>query len=153
MSEIRSAISHKLQDELVLKLKSDAELANIDIFTEKTKDIETEIDNSLGSLKGICMIVITPRLKASKPNVPGPMFDNTTVVVRVIENVMINQDSGTKMPCLFVAELIATRLHHFTRTDGQACYVDEIVLVPDETNLIYDVICKTIIGLRQRSTT
>jgi len=143
-----------LQTQLAALLALSADLAGVTILTERIKNVEAEIAKALGTVTavggkcGICVIVVTPAAKATKPNIPGPYFDRCTIVARVIENVVINTGSlGTQTPAWTAARAVAKALHQKFTGDKKVILIDEIRLVADETNLIYDVIGTTELGL------
>jgi hypothetical protein len=141
----------ELQDELVTQLKKAQFFAPMPIITEKQKDIENEIDRALGSLGGVCVIVLTPRANVSHTNLPGPHFDDVAVVVRIIENVLVNQsEAGTKIPASAVAEQVAANLHHLHTASNKIVLCQQLGLVADPDNLIYDVTFKTKFGVSKQ---
>lgn len=143
-----------IQEDLVKKAKAAESLADVPILHERIQDIENEILRSLGPFTevnqktGICVVVLTPRARATKPNLPGPYFDRVTIVGRVIENVTVNLSStGIGKPASQVAEYLANAWHHQLLANGKVCIVSEISIVADEQNLIYDVMAATEFGL------
>lgn len=148
-----------LQDEIKKKLEKVSELSETSVFNEQSQDIENEIERALGTVTekdgkcGVCIIVLTPRGRSSKPNLPGPYFDSITILVRIVESVIINQSAtGTGKPASWYAERVAHGLHHFQTTDKKTVVCTDITLVPDEQNLIYDVSFRTEIGLGSAQT-
>jgi len=141
-----------IQDDLKTLLGADPFFQRIPIYTEKQKDIESEIERALGTLEGgACIIVVTPRARVTNPNIPGPYFDDVPIVVRVVENVLVNQgESGTQIPAAALAEQVAHACHHCLTAHGKTIICDSISLVPDESNLIYDVTFKTKFGLAKK---
>lgn len=139
----------EVQDSLANLLKAQAEFSRLPVLTEKQKDIENEIERALGSLDcGACLIIVTPKATVTKPNLPGPYFDNVAVVVRVVENVLINQGSaGTQVPASKLAEQVAHACHHHHTAGNKIILCSGIAMVPDETNVVYDVTFNTQFGL------
>lgn len=129
--------------------------ADVPVLYERVKDIENEISRALapyegqGGASGVCVIILTPRLKVLHPNIPGPCFEHVTIVARVLENVIVNQsDGGTKKPALAVALEVARHLHHYTRTGFYECInIEEVGMVADPEFLAYDVVGSTKIKL------
>ncbi len=108
-----------LQDELKALLKSKPFFSDILVLTENSKEMENEIAVQLGTLTpeggsiGVFVIIATPKCKVTRPNVPGPVFDDVTVLVRVIENPTINQGAGgSKKRAEIIAREAAMALHH-----------------------------------------
>ena len=68
--------------------------------TSKAKSNALGPLNEQGGKTGLVAIILTPTANANFENVFGPFFDDIKIVVRVIENVPINQDpnSGTNFP-------------------------------------------------------
>jgi hypothetical protein len=148
MSDLQQGSLETFRQTCADKLSGNATFSGIPVFTEKQKNIESEIETALGSLKcGICIIIIAPQANVTKPNLPGPYFGDVTLIARVVENVLINQgDQGTKKTASYLAEKIAHTLHHLV-IDGKAVVCQKIQLVPDVANLIYDISFKTNFGL------
>lgn len=149
MSERPIGNLEEVQDTLATLLKAQPEFARLPILTEKEKDIENEIERALGALDcGACLIVVTPKARVTNYNLPGPFFDDVSVVVRVVENVMINQgEAGTQVPASAVAELVAKTCHHQHTDTNKIILCTGIAMVPDESNLIYDVTFRTKFGV------
>jgi hypothetical protein len=149
MSDIQQGEFFKLQEEIRLKLGADPEFSGIEVLTENQKDIVSSIDNALASIRGgVCCIVLTPGANVVYPNVKGPQFDEVAIVVRVIENVLVNRSAtGTNKPATLVAENVAKSLHHHMTLGKKVITCKGIALFGDPDNLIYDVSFKTKIGL------
>lgn len=146
-----------LQNDLREALKADNYFADIPVITEKQKDIEYEIEKSLSALsgegggKGICCIVLTPKMTVEHPNIPGPYFGTVNIVVRVMENVLVNQgDDGTKKQAGDVALMASAILHHFRKKGFyEAVNCKEVGMVPDPEYVSYDAVFTTQFGLQQ----
>lgn len=156
-----------LREECRAKLQAATGLVKIPFLTERKGDIEDEIKRSLGYLQpadgqtavGICAILVTPVARNAASNSPGPLFEDVTLVVRIVESVAINQATGgTLLSCLYVAERVAcgplgpdgktssAGLHLFTTSQNKTLVCSMITIVPDQSengNLIYDVVFKT----------
>jgi len=148
MSEIPQGVLETFRQTIADKLSGNEQFSGVPVFTEKQKNIESEIETALGTLScGVCIIIIAPLANVTKPNLPGPYFGDVTIIVRAVENVLINQgEEGTKKTVSFLAERIASVLHRLV-INGKAVTCQKIQLVPDQTNLIYDVTFKTNFGL------
>lgn len=153
-----SSILSQLQQQCADRLQTDPLFANIPVLTERIKDIESEIDRALGPLNeqggktGLVAIILTPSANATFENVFGPFFDEIKVVVRVIENVPINQDpnTGTNIPAAEAAERICNLLHHFLPDSANGPITAQkptISLGNDPTHLSYDCRFRTSGGL------
>ena len=155
MSEVKQGVLSQLQEDVAARLTSSSEFSDVKIFTEKQKDIESEIETALGSVSGgICAIVLTPKSKVAKPNLPGPYFDPIAVVVHIIENVLVNQgETGTKRPASYLGELTAQRLHLWSTSHHRQLICEDLSIVPNPDNLIYQVVFRTSAGLTPENRT
>lgn len=144
MSEIREGQIDQLQQDIVDRLTACEALSGIDVYYEKTKDVASTIEITVGKTKGICIVVTPPVCKASRPNMPGPYFDGVPIDVNVPELPILN---GTKKTASYVAELVARQLHHFVNTDKRCLIVTSIVPVPDPQFRVYRVTINTAFGL------
>ena len=138
------------------KLAADPAFDAVPVLTESLKDVESELLRALGpqttGASGVVAIVITPKFKVSSPNVPGPWFDKVRLVVRIMENVTVNQQpGGTGKPALMLVRAAARVLHQYFEAGIFApLSVLDAVLVPDHDtengaggNLIYDLNLET----------
>lgn len=144
-----------LQEDLASLIAKGVGLAGVPVLTERLKDVESEIERALGGLTatdskaGLCVIVVTPQVKASKPNLPGPYFDQCAIVARVVERVAVNTGpGGTGIAAWTAARSVAKALHHKRTSDTKPIIVTDIRLVADPDSLIYDVIGRTELGMQ-----
>src|SRR5260370_17818234 len=94
---------------------------NVPEVTEGIKDNGSEIDRALGPLNerggrnGLVAVLLTPTANVNFENVFGPFFDEIKIVVRVIENVPVNQDpvTGSNIPPAELPERGCALLPHF----------------------------------------
>jgi hypothetical protein len=153
-----SSILSQLQQQCADRLQSDPAFADVRVLTERIADIESEIERGLGPLNeqggktGLVAILLTPTASVNFENVFGPFFDEIKIVVRVIENVPINQDpnSGTNFPAADAAEKICSLLHHFQPDSANGPVLAQtpaISLGNDPNHLSYDCMFKTSGGL------
>jgi hypothetical protein len=152
-----------IQNGVSALLQSNEFFLDLPVITEKLQDIEASIQKALGPVtqgatnkSGACVIVITPQCRSTKPNMPGPYFDDVSLIVRAVENVLVNQakdadgvllESATGKAASFIAEKIAAALHH-QQINQKIIIISDIRQVPDQDNLIYDVIGKTSFGIQ-----
>ncbi len=147
-----------LQQQCADRLLSDPLFANVAVLTERIRDIESEIARALGPLNeqggknGLVAIILTPTASVNFENLFGPFFDDIKIVVRVIENVPINQDTntGTNIPAADAAEKICALLHHFQPDSANGPILAQkpgITLGNDPNHLSYDCRFKTSGGL------
>ena len=145
-----------LQAKARAKLAADPAFDSVPVLTESLKDVESELLRALGpqttGASGVVCIVITPKFKVSSPNVPGPWFDKVRLVVRIMENVTVNQQpGGTMKPALMLVRAAARVLHQYFEAGIFApLSVLDAVLVPDHDTengaggtLIYDLNLET----------
>ncbi|MDB6064944.1 MAG: hypothetical protein JWR26_1152 [Pedosphaera sp.] len=153
-----SSILSQLQQQCADRLQSDPLFADIRVLTERIADIESEIERALGPLNqqggrtGVVAILLTPTANVNFENLFGPFFDEIKIVVRVIENVPINQDAntGTTIPAAEVAEKVCNLLHHFQPGSANGPITagkPAIALGNDPNHLSYDCVFKTSGGL------
>lgn len=147
MSELQQGQLMEIREEAALLLTSAKELSGIAVLTEKLRDIGNEIERNLASLKGICILVLTPKAVNNQPDSPL-QFDDVQLRVWAVENVLINQSSsGTQKCCSYVAELIAKELHLAQTQMNHTFYCKSITQIPNPNpknkDLIYEVLFKT----------
>jgi hypothetical protein len=153
-----SSILSQLQQECADRLLSDSLFAHIPVLTERIKDIESEIQRALGPFNGqagktgLVAILLTPTANVNFENVFGPFFDEIKIVVRLVENVPVNQDpnSGTNIPAAQAAEAVCNLLHHFKPDGANGPITSQrpaISLGNDPNHLSYDCLFKTSGGL------
>ena len=146
-----------LQNAIRSWLTDDTWFSGIDVFTpddmsaegtNKTpSDIEQRINQSLGSLKGVCMIVVLPVFGSVASDSPGIFSDNVPVMVRIIENPLINRGAnGTQKTASMIATRVMRRLQHFTYREC-VVVIKTAKRIPDENSLIWDVSAQTSLNL------
>lgn len=112
MSSVLKAIQQMVAD----RLNADAYFVGppaIPVITENIGDIETAIQQAIAQL-GVCAIVVTPTANAAFPNCFKPYFNDIKIVVRIVENVILNRGpSGIQKPASDVAEVVAALLHQY----------------------------------------
>ncbi len=144
-----SSILSQLQQQCSDRLQSDPAFADVRVLTERIADIESEIERGLGPLNeqggknGLVAILLTPTASVNFENVFGPFFDEIKIVVRLIENVPVNQDpdTGTNFPAADAAEKICSLLHHFQPDSANGPVLAQkpaITLGNDPMHLSYD---------------
>jgi len=146
-----------LQNAVRAHLIADPFFSGIDVYTpddmsaesmNKTpSDIEQRINQSLGSLKGVCMIVVLPVFGSVASDCPGIFSDNVPVVIRVIENPLINRGpNGTQKTASMLATRVMRRLQHFTYREC-VIVLKTAKRIPDDNSLIWDVSAQTSLNL------
>ena len=118
-----------LQQQCTNRLQSDSLFANVPVLTERIGDLQSEINTALGPLgsgatgkTGLVAIVLTPTADVNFDNLFGPFFDDIRIIVRVIENVTVNEDptTGTNVPASDAAEKFAACCICFSQTTPTA---------------------------------
>ncbi len=109
----------QLQQNIVDLLKNDSTLADLEILHHERKDLVNKINQLMLKL-GLCAIVQNFEMTVSKPNLPGPVFDQLKLSVLVVENALINRAKSDRT-ALSVAEEIAKALHHKTLEGSTLC--------------------------------
>lgn len=119
---------------------------NVAVRTEDDGDIDTQIEQILGSL-GICATIMLTNAQAANKNMPGPVFGNASLIVEIAELAITNRsDAGTKVTCLEAAEEAARYLHQARCASGRMILVTDIRKYPQPpppANVCYHVICST----------
>lgn len=154
------AVISDFQAAIKTRLLSDTWFSGIDIFTpddmdnagkesETPADIEQRIEQSLSSLgKGVCIIVAVPSLQGIAADAPSIVADNVPVLVRVVENPLINRaPTGTRKTYSMVGLRITRRLHHFVFRDECTLVVQRSGSVPSPDSLVWDVVSKTSLNI------
>lgn len=148
------------QADIKARLLSDTWFSGIDIFTpddmddsgktsDAPADIEQRLEQSLSSLgKGICIIVALPGLQGIAFDAPSIVADNVPVLVRVVENPLVNRGAaGTRKTYSMVGLRITRRLHHYVFRDECTVVVQRSGAVPNPDNLVWDVVAKTSLNI------
>ena len=128
----------------------------IPVLCENQLDLLSKLEQSVAqSEPGICVIIRTPTLVDTRMS--GHLwFDDASVVFRIVENVLLNRESGTKIPAQLAAEQVALSANvQVPDGCGAALIVYRISEVRDITMkniLIYEVSAKTGVGLGSEPT-
>ena len=152
------SILASIQQQCADRLQSDPLFANVPVLTERIADIQSEIDRALGPLNeqggktGLVAILLTPTANVNFENIFGPFFDEIKIVVRIMENVTVNQDptNGTNVAAADAAEKICNLLHHFQPDSANGPITAQkpaISLGHDPQHLCYDCHFKASGGL------
>jgi hypothetical protein len=146
-----------LQQAIKQRLISDTWFSGMDVFTpddftesgenQAAADLEQRIEQSLSSLKkGVCILILFPKISGIASDAPGILADNVPLFVRIVENPMVNRaSSGLRKTASMVMIRVMRRLQHFAYRECVIVLSDS-KHVPDETNLIWDVIGKTAVN-------
>lgn len=119
---------------------------NVTVLTEDDGDIDTKIEQVVGSL-GIVVTIMLTNAQAASKNLAGPVFNNTSLIVEIAELAITNRsEAGTKVTCLEAAEEAARYLHQARCASGRMILVTDIrkyAQPPPPANVCYHVICST----------
>lgn len=132
------------QERIVALLQGTANLSDLTIIAEDRKDLLNTINTSLAKL-GLCAVVQTISAKVTKPNKPGPVYDDVRMSVVVYENPTINRSKSDRT-AQSVAEDISEALHQKRlNADGTGkLLLVEGVLPQDDSNLFVVAVDVTI---------
>jgi len=102
------------QRAIVARLKQESHYpAALAILYEQKLNIEYEVEEAVGAI-GMCVVIATPSLQSSSPNLPVAVYDDISIVAMVLENPTINQDpnsaSALRIPSGRIAAYIAEDL-------------------------------------------
>ena len=147
-----SSILQQIQSDCANALLADPFFATVPVLTQLLQDFGSQIDQALDSL-GICVTIAVPVAHVLHPNQPGPYFERIKILARVVENVMVNQNTGaggTGKGALEVAERVCAILHHFrpqNLSETVVCDNPTITLGRERERLEYEVAFTTQGGL------
>ncbi len=143
-------------------LSKDHYFADIPVLLDNDAEIDARIRQSLapltgqGGASGICVVILFTSAKVTRPNIPGPLFDDLPLLVDTIEMPIVNRaDGGTKKLAQAVALKAAEVLHQ--KWKDKLCdplIVQEVALAPTpkiedlEGAVIYQTRIKT--GLKKQ---
>jgi len=109
-----------MQQEIADRLSSDDYFSDVTVLTERTADLENEINRALKVITAkdgkIGVAVVVGRLEARSNNadVPGPHFDKATNDVIAFENPLFNGGAnGTGKAAVDICVTASQILHHY----------------------------------------
>lgn len=146
-----SSILSSLQQQLADKLQADIFCEDVPVLSENLKDINYLVDVAVKKI-GACILVVTPVANTSFPDKAGPYFNQVIIVVRCMENPIINRATGgSGKTALEMAEHVAAILHHFIpegHSEAVRAVSPTIVIGNDPVHLSYDVRFETGVGVQ-----
>ena len=91
-----------MQQAIVSRITAFSYFQNINVFYERLKNLDAEIEKALGTLsdtysRGICILVLTPTGNDERENSPAASFDPFRVTVSVMEDPLFNMEDGGSM--------------------------------------------------------
>jgi len=143
-----SALCTLLEEVKDLLRTQDCFFANpkVVVLTEDEGDVETKIEAAIGAL-GICATIMLINAQAANKNMPGPVFNNASLIVEVSELAITNRsEAGTQVTCLEAAEEVARYLHQARCASGRMILVTDLrkyAQPPPPANVCYHVVCTT----------
>ncbi|MFH0878554.1 MAG: hypothetical protein V2A34_02465 [Lentisphaerota bacterium] len=158
MDDLLSAITPvtRMHENVKARLKAHAFFADIPVLIYNQQDLDSEIDKALATITGegghagACVLILPAKYAATHPDMEGPYFDNTEMVIRSCVNQLINNgDDGTKKQAVLIALMVAALLHHYREPGINECFISESVLPFQDSELdIWDTKIKTELGLK-----
>ena len=73
-ADLQQSALTRMQEALVKGIQANPFFAGIEVMYERLENIEYQILSNLKQRTGICILVLTPFAKVSKPAAPGRMF-------------------------------------------------------------------------------
>ena len=129
------AIKNEIADRLIVE----EWFRGIAVFTEEIGDIESQVAIAVGSI-GTCVIVISPTGEVADINASGPQMSPVNIVLRVVENVIVNQSpTGTSKHAMDTLSVAMRALHLFVPHSSDSSVVGlRFKLVEHPNSIIYD---------------
>src|SRR5262245_38958514 len=103
-----SSVLQNLQAAVVQRLTQKLELPGAAVAARRAADLESQVDAAVKGALGLSLLVLDPAPSRVASSLPGPVFLEVAVTVRVIENLLINT-SGSGL--LAAAERASKLLH------------------------------------------
>lgn len=104
-------------------LKADAWFDDLVIETELPRTVEAGavLENGIDKVfaavegNGAAVLVLLPELTSTRPNIPGPYFDQVELYGLALTSELLNASAGgAKLRCFQIARRMAQNWHHFT---------------------------------------
>lgn len=149
------SILEAIQIQIVDRLSDDPYFDDITVLHQQIHNIQNEIDTAVASI-GVCVVVVTPSADMRKTrDTKDPYFDAINIIVRVQENVIVNQDvasGGTGKSALAIAENVLAVMHSYKPDALSEAFtgVSPTIVIVDTPNglLTYDVQLRTSGGIQ-----
>lgn len=135
-----------IQEEAANRLRSRSAFADVEVLTRRKGDILNDIEAALGRL-GIVAYVFPPLPKRANGNLPGPIFDELELRVKIIESPTLNQTAATAHGLM---EDTCRALHHWRGpTNQNLFYCDGDSIIPEDAaaETIFDIVFRSDFGL------
>jgi hypothetical protein len=122
-----SSVLIQLQNAVVQQLQQRLCLSGTKVLARRVADLDSQIEAAVQSALGLTILVLDPIPRRVEAEVPGPIFLEIALTIRIIENLLIN--AGGAGP-LVAAERTSQVLHLWNWPDPDG----EGVLRLAETN-------------------
>jgi hypothetical protein len=103
-----SSVLIQLQNAVVQQLQRRLCLAGATVLARRAADLDSQIEAAVQSALGLTILVLDPTPRRVEATVPGPVFLEIALTVRVIENLLANSASTG---LLVAAERASQALH------------------------------------------
>ena len=103
-----SSVLNQLQNAVVQQLQRRLCLASSTVLARRAADLDSQVEAAVQSALGLTILVLDPTPRRVEPSVPGPVFLEIALTVRVIENLLANA-CGPGL--LIAAERVSQALH------------------------------------------
>ena len=125
------------------------------VISADPHDIVTEINQALNEI-GLALLVNLPVAHVGKTNLPGPVFDNVTIVVSIFELPTINRAlNGGTNPTAYAAATQAAAILHLFCPEGvnDLVSVTDVIPIPDENYIRWEIHLRTQVAIQMLRTT
>ncbi len=140
LSEIRESVKALTE--------ADPYFADIEIISERLKDIDSKLEQTLSIIGGLAIVLVTPTLGKVLANVPGANFEQITIVGRVLENLNLNDTGKEALDVAIYMHALWSQLKPDQLTATLKPLEPSIRLGNDPKYLAYDVAFSTEGGTR-----
>jgi hypothetical protein len=131
LSDIRASIGGMTE--------ADPYFSDIPVVTERLKNIQGRIDEIVGRVGGICLVLVTPVVGGVLANVTGANFSGIQVLGRVLENTKINNTGKEGLDVAIYTVALWSQLKSDALSASLIPQDPPIVLGNDPKYLSYDV--------------
>lgn len=128
-----------MRDALAAMMDADPYFSDIAIITERLKDIEGKIAETVGRSGGLSIVLVTPVVGGAMPNLKGANFSEILFVARVLENTKTNPTGKAALSVSIYVAAFWSQLKPDALSAPLKLIEDAIVLGNDPRYLSYDV--------------
>ena len=119
--------------------EADPYFSDIPVVTERLKDIQGRIDEIVGRVSGLCLILVTPIVGGVLANVTGANFSGIEIWGRAIENTKINATGKEALDVAIYTAALWSQLKPDALSSVLVPQNPSIVLGNDPKYLSYDI--------------